>query len=120
MFGFYESVDALEAAVSAPEAGDTYGVGAGAPYDIYIYSPTLGWVNNGALQGATGAKGDKGDPFTYADFTAEQLATLKGEKGDTGPKGEPGADGAKGDAFTYADFTAEQLAALKGGQRRQG
>ena len=46
-----------------------------------------------------GAKGDKGDAFTYSDFTAEQLAALKGEKGD---------------AFTYSDFTAEQLAALKG------
>lgn len=46
-----------------------------------------------------GAKGDKGNAFTYSDFTAEQLAALKGEKGD---------------AFTYSDFTAEQLAALKG------
>lgn len=46
-----------------------------------------------------GNKGDKGDAFTYSDFTAEQLAALKGEKGD---------------AFTYSDFTAEQLAALKG------
>lgn len=44
-------------------------------------------------------KGDKGDPFTYDDFTPEQLAALKGEKGDP---------------FTYDDFTPEQLAALKG------
>ena len=34
-----------------------------------------------------GDKGDKGDAFTYADFTAEQLAALKGEKGDTGAAG---------------------------------
>ncbi len=34
-------------------------------------------------QGPKGEKGDKGDAFTYADFTAEQLAALKGEKGDT-------------------------------------
>ena len=27
-------------------------------------------------------KGEKGDAFTYDDFTAEQLAALKGEKGD--------------------------------------
>lgn len=46
-----------------------------------------------------GIKGDKGDPFTYEDFTEEQLAALKGEKGDP---------------FTYDDFTEEQLAALKG------
>ena len=29
-------------------------------------------------------KGDKGDPFTYEDFTAEQLAALKGEPGNDG------------------------------------
>ena len=27
-------------------------------------------------------KGEKGEPFTYDDFTQEQLALLKGEKGD--------------------------------------
>ena len=47
-------------------------------------------------------KGEKGDPFTYADFTPDQLEKLKGPKGD---KGEP---------FKYSDFTAEQLLALKG------
>lgn len=31
-----------------------------------------------------GATGDKGNAFTYDDFTEEQLAALKGEKGDTG------------------------------------
>lgn len=30
-----------------------------------------------------GDKGDKGDPFVYTDFTEEQLAGLKGEKGDS-------------------------------------
>ena len=40
-------------------------------------------------------KGDKGDPFTYDDFTPEQLALLKGPKGDTGEKG---ARGDKGDS----------------------
>ena len=32
-------------------------------------------------------KGEKGDPFTYDDFTPEQLASLKGEKGDNGDTG---------------------------------
>ncbi len=45
-------------------------------------------------KGDPGPKGDKGDPFTYNDFTAEQLAALKGPKGDQGPRG---LDGAKGD-----------------------
>ena len=46
--------------------------------------------------------------FTYDDFTEEQLAALKGAKGD------------KGDAFTYEDFTPEQLASLKGDTGEQG
>ena len=36
-----------------------------------------------SLKGAGALKGDKGDPFTYDDFTHEQLAALKGEKGDS-------------------------------------
>lgn len=71
-------------------------------------------------KGNDGNKGDKGDPFRYEDFTAEQLAVLKGDKGEDGAKGEkgedgkPGAPGKDGKAFTYEDFTPDQLAALKG------
>lgn len=67
--------------------------------------------------GATGPQGPKGDPFTYEDFTEEQLAALtgpQGPKGDTGPQGQQGA------AFTYSDFTPEQLAALTGPQGPKG
>lgn len=66
-----------------------------------------------------GLKGDKGDPFTYSDFTAEQLAALKGAKGDKGDKGDPGTDGytpVKGtDYWTEADkeeIVNDVLAAL--------
>ena len=70
-----------------------------------------------------GDKGDKGDSFKYEDFTPEQLATLKGAKGDKGDTGEKGADGAKGekgDPFKYSDFTSSQLAALKGEKGADG
>lgn len=36
----------------------------------------------GVPKGPAGAKGDKGDAFTYEDFTPAQLAALKGDKGD--------------------------------------
>lgn len=74
-------------------------------------------------------QGEKGNAFTYADFTEEQLEALigpqgiqgvQGEKGETGEQGEQGIQGEKGekgeqgDAFTYADFTSQQLSNLKG------
>ena len=86
-------------------------------------------------QGIQGPPGKDGKPFTYDMFTAEQLAVLKGPKGDPGPPGiqgppgppgVPGRDGVNGEQgiqgppgkdgkpFTYDMFTAEQLAVLKG------
>ena len=41
-------------------------------------------------------KGDKGEAFTYEDFTAEQLAALKGKDGKDGQNGKDGADGQPG------------------------
>lgn len=44
--------------------------------------------------------GPKGDPFTYEDFTQEQLAALKGEKGEKGDKGDPADPSTSGDMMT--------------------
>lgn len=43
-----------------------------------------------------GEKGDKGDAFTYSDFTPDQLATLKGEPGYTPQKNVDYFDGSNG------------------------
>ena len=61
-----------------------------------------------------GEKGDKGDPFTYSDFTTEQLAALKGAKGD---KGDPGTDATVTvanikNALGYTPANQKQLDAL--------
>lgn len=67
-----------------------------------------------------GPKGDKGDPFTYNDFTPEQLEALTGPKGDPftfedfTPEQLESLRGPKGDPFTYEDFTPEQLEDLQG------
>lgn len=50
-----------------------------------------------------GPKGDKGDAFTYDDFTPDQLAALKGADGKDGQNGQNGADGKDGkSAFEIA------------------
>lgn len=102
---YYDSLEALQAAVQSPAAGDAYGVGAAEPYDIYIYSPSQGWVNNGPLQGAkgdTGPEGPKGDPGEQGpkgDAGPQGPQGPQGEQGiqgPAGPQGNPGADGAQG------------------------
>ena len=86
-------------------------------------------------QGETGPQGDKGEPFTYDDFTEEQLEGLRGPQGErgpqgqqgktgpqgeTGPQGDTGPQGEKGDAFTFDDFTPEQRELLRGPQGERG
>lgn len=119
--GRYDSLAALMAAHPKGNEGDAYMVGV----NLYAWSGTE-WIDCGNIQGpkgdkgdtgpqglrgiqgekgatgergATGpqgVKGDKGDAFTYNDFTQEQLAALKGPKGDTGAKGDTGERGPQG------------------------
>ena len=72
------------------DKGDTGDTGARGPQ---------GEIGATGPQGPKGDTGEKGAPFTYSDFTAEQLAALKGPKGDTGatgPKGDTGDTGPQG------------------------
>ena len=72
--------------------------------------------------------GPKGDAFTYADFTPEQLAALtgpqgpmgqpgpqgpKGENGEPGPRGEVGPQGPQGDNTLAVEAAASANAAAK-------
>lgn len=73
ILGYYDTAEDLAAGVSAPEAGDAYGVGTAEPFDIYVWDAVNSmWVNNGAIQGP------------------------QGETGPQGPQGEPGTDGRNG------------------------
>ena len=82
--------------------GETGATGATGPQGPKGETGARGPQGEQGIQGETGpagpqgAKGDKGDAFTYSDFTAAQLAALKGDKGDTGPQGEKGGTGATG------------------------
>lgn len=55
ILGYFDTLDALKAAVPYPKAGDVYGVGTTPPYNIYIWDSVHGkWVPNGNLQGPVG------------------------------------------------------------------
>lgn len=92
--GKYDSLSALQAAHPKADEGDAYMAGT----NLYVWNGSA-WIDCGNVQGPKGDKGDtglKGDAFTYADFTQEQLASLKGPKGDKGDTGDTGAAGAQG------------------------
>lgn len=111
---YYDDLKALQAAVQSPEDGDAYGIGTSEPYDIYIYSPTKGWVNNGPLQGAQGPAGTAAtiavgavtasDPGSTPQVTNSGTASAavldfvlpRGAQGPAGADGAPGADGQDG------------------------
>lgn len=62
--------------------------------------------------GPQGPQGPKGDPFTYEDFTEEQLEALtgpqgpQGETGPQGPQGEMGPQGLAGPALAVSNTAA--------------
>ena len=65
-------------------------------------------------------KGPKGDPFTYSDFTPEQLAALKGEKGDTGAQGVQGIQGIQGEKGDTGEQGIQGVQGLKGDKGDNG
>lgn len=61
VMGTFASLAALQAAVTNPNNGDSYGVGAAAPYDIYRYDENSGeWINYGNYKGDIGPTGPTG------------------------------------------------------------
>lgn len=104
VLGYFSTQEELESTIVSPQAGDAYGVGTGAPYDIYIYDAINSvWKNNGPLQGAQGPKGDKGDTGPQGpqgergDIGPQGLQGIQGDPGPQGPTGEQGPKGDKGD-----------------------
>lgn len=137
IMGKYDSMEALEEAVTEPVLGDGYLVNG----HLIVWLGDQGWYDAGQVQGVKGDAATvkvgsvtSGDTASVTNSGTENDAVFdfvlpKGDKGDTGEKGDTGAtgpqgdtgpQGEKGDPFTYADFTAEQLAALKGEKGDKG
>ena len=111
--GFFESAEALAAGVPEPEAGAAYGVGTGAPYDIYIWDAVNGaWKNNGPIQGARGSTGAAGATFR-PQVDASGNISWTNDGGLPNPaaqniRGPAGQDGAQGPAGASAYEAASE------------
>lgn len=62
----------------------------------------------------------RGEPFTYDDFTEEQLAALTGPKGDKGDKGDRGERGEKGEQGIQGVQGEQGVKGDKGDRGEQG
>lgn len=127
ILGYYDTLSALTAAVTAPTAGDAYGVGTSEPYDIYIFDGVSGtWKNNGTIQGPVGKDGADGTDgrevelqatstyiqWRYAgETTWNNLVALSSLKGAAGAPGSAGADGVgiSGVAFKETDSSGNNV-----------
>lgn len=91
ILGYFDTLDALKAAVPNPKAGDVYGVGTAPPYNIYIWDSAHGkWVDNGNLQGPEGKQG------------------IQGPDGKQGPEGKQGPPGPVGGSSNFVRYDAAQ------------
>ena len=94
--GTYESLEALQSAVTQPKQGDMYNVGASAPYTIYMWDSDQ-WLSQGQLQGPQGERGPEGPQGPKGDQGEVGPQGPKGDKGDQGNVGPEGPQGPKGD-----------------------
>ena len=93
LYGSIANYNSISGAINP--AGDISGAlsnplarGASA-YEIAVANGYVG-TEEQWLESLKGEKGDKGDPFTWDDLTAEQKKELTGPKGDKGDTGEIG------------------------------
>ena len=118
--GFFDTAEALAAAVTEPQAGEAYGVGTEAPYEIYIWDAVNGcWRNNGCIQGARGSAGSPGATFRPSVDAGGNISWTNDGGLDNPPaqniRGPAGQDGEQGPAGLSA-FEAAVDAGYQGTQ----
>lgn len=96
ILGYYETLEALEAAVPTPDPGDAYNIGISAPYDVYIYDAVNGtWKNNGSISGIAGEDGYSPTAEVTKSGTVSTF-TVTDKKGTTTVEIHDGTDGQNG------------------------
>lgn len=99
ILGYYQTLEELQQTHQNPEAGDSYGVGSGQPYDIYVWDREhRRWVNNGSIQGAQGPTGPQGPAGVDGKVGGEGPTGPTGPAGGNGPTGPTGPAGQNGAA----------------------
>lgn len=112
LYGSIANYNSISGAINP--AGDISGAlsnplarGASA-YEIAVANGYVG-TEEQWLESLKGEKGDKGDPFTWNDLTAEQKKEL------TGPKGDKGDTGGVGYVFFESDNDGHLYAVIAEG-----
>lgn len=112
ILGYYDSLSALEAAVTSPDPGDAYGVGTAAPYNVYVFDGVSGlWVNNGSLAGVAGEDGVS-PTVTIEEIEGGHRITITDANGTNIFDVMNGTNGKDGDDYVLTDTDKEDIAAL--------
>ena len=118
ILGYFDTLNALKAAVPNPKAGDVYGVGTVPPYNIYIWDSVHGkWVGNGNLQGPQGETGPAGPQGEQGVRGPQGEQGIQGPEGKRGPQGEIGPAGPVGGSSNFVRYDAAQT--LTDAQKQQ-
>lgn len=103
--GTYDTLEALQAAITQPAQGDMYNVGTADPYTVYMWDTTTPpgqWLSQGQLQGAQGPAGPQGPQGPAGPKGEQGIQGEQGPQGDPGPKGDTGPQGPAGPYFIPA------------------
>ena len=95
--GLYPSLQALQAAHPAGQAGDAWAVGSQTENTTYIWDVNArAWVDLGPLQGPQGPMGPQGPAGAVGPQGLQGLQGEQGPEGPQGPQGPKGDTGAEG------------------------
>ena len=121
ILGYFDTLNALKAAVPNPKAGDVYGVGTVPPYNIYIWDSVHGkWVGNGNLQGPQGETGPAGPQGEQGVRGPQGEQGIQGPEGKRGPQGEIGPAGPQGEQGVRGPQGEQGIQGPEGKQGPQG
>jgi hypothetical protein len=124
MFGGEAAQVSVGTVASGEPGSNAVVTNSGTPYaailNFTIPKGEKGDTGEPGTNGQDGADGVDGKPFTYEDFTPEQLEALRGPEGIQGPPGENGQDGKDGADYILTEADKQEIAELVIAQMPEG